>query len=63
MQYTLTVAQLEALKAYAKRYGRMWKSSLRADWENGINIPAELQQIRNEFGPVWLKRFKIKVSK
>jgi hypothetical protein len=53
----LTVTQFEALRAYAKKHGRMWKSSLRAEWENGRNMIAELQQVRNVFGPSWLVRF------
>ncbi len=59
MQNGLTVNQLEELRAYAKKYGRCWKSSLRADWESGRNMIAELQQIRNAFGPRWLKSFRL----
>lgn len=61
MQYALTVQQLEALKEYARENGRAWKSALMVDWMGG-KCSAELQQIRNNFGPSWLKRFKMKVE-
>lgn len=66
MQYALTIEQLAAIKAYAAENGRAWKSALRVDWETGNYSDsahsAELQQIRNAFGPVWLKRFKMKLE-
>lgn len=53
--------QWSALVAFARRYGRTWKATLREAWMSG-NYPATdhedddayLQQIRNTFGPGWL---------
>lgn len=56
---TLTPEQFEALRDYAKQNGRNWKSQLRDDWITG-KAYGELQQIRNQFGPSWLTRFKLK---
>lgn len=62
---TLTTEQIEALRAYAARYGRTWKSRLNADWMRACypNIDevywAPLQQVRNTFGPSWLVSFKL----
>lgn len=58
----LTNDQLQALRSYAKQYGRYWKASLRESWMNGDysgfqGEPAYLQQVRNTFGPSWLARF------
>ena len=67
--YTTTTAmltrdQLEALRTWAKHYGRTWKSSLRHAWFDGdyetfqySATSAYLQQVRNTFGPSWLVRF------
>ena len=52
-----TPAQLHALEQYALANGRYWKAKLREDWEFG-NARGELQQLRNQFGPSWLVRFK-----
>lgn len=55
-------AQMEALRAYAKAWGtRTWKSALLDDWSTAsarVNgeISAELQQVRNSFGPTWLAK-------
>ena len=55
--------QMEAIKAFAKKYGRYWKSDLGAAWANGrdINEPNGhlLRQVRNNFGPKWLMKFKL----
>jgi hypothetical protein len=63
MAYALTVQQLEAIRTYAIENGRAWKSALRIDWETGnysnSELSAELQQVRNAFGPRWLKSFKL----
>jgi len=58
-----TPEQLTALSQYAAEHGRNWKSDLNADWVearaciNGEHSP-ELQQVRNNFGPGWLIKFR-----
>ena len=58
----LTLKQHQALKAYAEKHGRNWKSKLKEDWRMGRDEQHEgggyLRQIRNIFGPVWLSKFK-----
>jgi len=59
--------QLEALTAYAAENGRTWKDKLRTDWmyararvwRGDNDYSAELQQVRNVFGPMWLNRFRL----
>lgn len=53
----LTDQQLQALREYAAKNGRTWKSKLGDDWLH-CRTRGDLQQIRNQFGPTWLKRFK-----
>lgn len=55
----LTPEQQDALLAYARENGAKWKSKLYADWLRAAaridgKHSAELQQIRNSFGPEWL---------
>lgn len=50
--------QAQAILKYANDNGRNWKSALRRDWETGKSF-GELQQIRNEFGPTWLRNLRI----
>ena len=54
----LTAEQLEAIGDYARQHGRTWKSQLNHDWMTG-QTSGPLQQIRNQFGPSWLIRFKL----
>jgi hypothetical protein len=54
----LTPEQLAALRSYAAEHGRTWKSQLNDDWMNG-RASGPLQQVRNQFGPSWLIRFKL----
>lgn len=58
-----TSAQLNALRGFAQRHGRTWKSKLNAAWASGRDerLPDAplLRQVRNEFGPVWLARFSL----
>ena len=54
---TPTTEQLEALEAYAAKNGRTWKQALMNDWMHG-RTQGPLQQVRNTFGPSWLKRFQ-----
>jgi hypothetical protein len=53
----LTKEQFEALKAYAGEHGRRWKSDLRDEWMTAT-APWPLMQVRNQFGPTWLVRFR-----
>lgn len=53
-----TPEQLAALSAYAAEHGRTWKSQLNDDWMNG-RASGPLQQVRNQFGPSWLVRFRL----
>ncbi|HTE40300.1 MAG TPA: hypothetical protein VK629_05705 [Steroidobacteraceae bacterium] len=50
--------QIIAVAQYARANGRYWKSKLLNDWANG-NTEGLLQQVRNDFGPRWLKAFKL----
>jgi len=54
---SLSVDELAALKAFAERHGRNWKSALREAWINASE-PGILQQLRNDsnFGPSGLNR-------
>jgi hypothetical protein len=54
----LTVAQKLALVAYANTNGAEWKNRLLVDWMSG-KCRGELQQIRNNFGPKFIKTFTL----
>lgn len=60
----LTDSQYKALEAVRDHYGRLWRSRLRKSWETGKytyllqEYQSELQQIRNDFGPSWLTKFR-----
>lgn len=62
---TPTPEQLAALITFAVANGHSWKASLRHAWETGnyrYYLAADeprLQQIRNNFGPTWLSKFKL----
>ena len=60
---TPTDEQLAAIRDYAAWAGRKWKDELRADWyRSGSRWPGEyylLQQVRNNYGPEWLAKFKL----
>lgn len=53
-----TAEQIAALQAYAAKNGRTWKDKLMTDWMNG-RAQGSLQQVRNDFGPSWLARYKL----
>lgn len=59
----LTEQQLTALKHFAASRGRTWKSKLGDCWMNShygfADDSTSLQQIRNNFGPTWLYKFKL----
>ena len=64
----LTTEQVAALRTFATANGRRWKAALRLAWEtgryddfNGTDDSASLQQVRNAFGPSWLKAFRLEV--
>lgn len=58
-----TAEQLDAVQAFAKKYGPSWKYKLQGAWLSGrdANEPNGhlLRQVRNNFGPRWLEKFKL----
>lgn len=61
----LTEDQRKAVLAYAEEKGRCWKQALRDEWMRadpriGGESSAELQQVRNTLGPMWLNRVSLK---
>jgi hypothetical protein len=70
MTKTPNIDQLAAIIRFADAHGRNWKSKLSDCWligyypamaiidcDNGDD--ALLQQVRNQFGPSWLKSFRL----
>lgn len=53
-----TTEQWEALKAYAAEHGRTWKYQLWQEWQEGTDSGL-LRQVRNQFGPRWLRLVKM----
>lgn len=55
--------QLAAVRAFAEKYGKDWKNKLSIAWSRGTDDRepngALLRQLRNNFGPEWLKKFKL----
>lgn len=62
MAHELTQEQAQVLKDFARYYGRNWKGHLHSLWASGRDERhkdgAILRQIRNEFGPEWLIKYK-----
>ena len=61
---TLSLEQLGALRTFADANGRTGKSKLNLAWStgrycdyNGADDDSSLQQVRNTFGPAWLRKF------
>lgn len=54
----LSNEELKSIKEYAKKNGRNWKSRLLDDWMYSRQ-PGVLQSLRNNYGPSWLRGFKI----
>ena len=60
-----TAQQTEALTRFANKNGRTWKRKLNDAWITGDYHLATsgdsgwLQQVRNQFGPSWLVRYKL----
>lgn len=50
--------QMKALREFAAKNGRNWKSELNRLWFSGGTY-GYLQQIRNEFGPRWLMNLRL----
>ena len=63
---TLSEDQLGAITRFAARAGRNWKYMLNSAWATGKDEAMRdgplLRQVRNEFGPVWLNKFKINAT-
>jgi hypothetical protein len=59
MRNVPTPIQYQALIDYAAANGFYWKHKLSTAWMNGTDTPL-LRQIRNEFGPGWLTKFKLR---
>lgn len=58
--------QIAALKTFAAAHGRNWKSELSRYWFSGWGEygyeraeVAYLQQLRNQFGPQWLRAYSL----
>ena len=58
--------QIAAVRNFAARWGREWKSKLRESWMSGYPAIERqtgemhlLQQVRNRFGSRWLHTFKL----
>ncbi len=54
----LMLAQIEALRAYARHHGRTWKVELRAEWMRASAEPL-LHRLRNSHGLSWLKGYAL----
>jgi hypothetical protein len=65
MKQMLTTEQLAAIKDYAIGHGRQWKWCLNQEWQRSCcglfnqDLASVLLSIRNQFGPTWLKNFKL----
>jgi hypothetical protein len=56
---SLNDAQLHALRQYASKHGRTWKSKLCREWETGAThgeLTALIRQVRNSIGPSGLRK-------
>ena len=54
--------QIAALEDFKRLWGRCWKKELKVCWTCGQypdSVDSRLlQQIRNQFGPMWLTRWR-----
>lgn len=62
--FTPTDSQLAAIKEFAAKAGRTWKSQLATAWQCGADarepMGSELRQIRNSLGgPAWVHSLKL----
>jgi len=58
MSYVPSETGLIALKEYAAKNGKNWKSKLLDDWSK-CQPAGPLINIRNQAGPEWLAKFKL----
>jgi hypothetical protein len=60
---TPTPEQLDALRAFAAKYGRFWKDVLLTKWITGTDANEPnghlLRQVRNQGGPRYLAGLKL----
>ena len=60
----LSPAQQAAIDAFAAKYGDKWKHKLQIAWLAGTDTAQPnghlLRQVRNQFGPSWLGKYKEK---
>jgi hypothetical protein len=58
---TLNHETLNALKQFAQKHGRNWKSVLREAWmyDGPWSGTGCLRRLRNTHGPSWLAKFKL----
>lgn len=61
----LDVEQVAALRDYAIRHGRRWKSTLNNVWMGGAphDDGGILRRLRNTHGPSWLQRYRLPKDK
>lgn len=61
----LDADQIAALRAYAARHGRRWKSILNNVWMGGspYDDGGTLRRLRNTHGPSWLQRYRLPKAK
>ena len=55
----LNADQRQALIEFATKHGTRWKSELSDLWMRAAAGPL-LQQVRNQFGPAWLRSVTVK---
>lgn len=60
---SLSQPQLTAVRTFALRHGRNWKSKLNLAWYSGKDDSMPdgwiLRQLRNNFGSTWLRGFRL----
>lgn len=58
----LSAEQQAAIDAFAAKYGANWKHKLQIAWLAGTDTAQPnghlLRQVRNQFGPSWLSKYK-----
>ena len=59
----LTTDETESLRAFKAKYGAWWKSALLHKWKTGTchleQNGRTLRRIGDEFGPQWLKTYRL----
>ena len=61
MAAPLTADEMDALRRYAAKHGRRWKSVLQEAWlgHPPYDDTGTLRTLRNTHGPSWLIKFKL----